>query len=471
MTPLFYINQYLKHVFRFSAFFITYISILFSTFPIYSDAIKKFKIVIDPGHGGTKQTPYEIYGDKYDTVSGRYLEPYKNGAIFKERTESDIVLQVGKEIKEILDLTKTKKGFKKFQTYIKLFSDSDVPWIKIESVMTREDSYIDRNYREKDDKNESYRLYDYPDFKTGVMKEGRLSFINKEEPNIVVSLHINDMGSKSDTDNGGMGVVLTPSYQTFELLKRISEKKTEPEQFLNSPWNNWMIFEKGWSPLENAIADAWIYFHGYWPTKDGSRANLDRFEGFRYNMVTWKYKDDDGWEEKVSNREGPYSLDHTLFRPIGKYWDRERGKPEILKREKGSEGFGGDNHYAGMELLRFLQYGLRIEINSNDTYKSPNLILAPYVSTYSLPALVNAISAYLEIGDIRSNKDIYFLTQKRKKTAISIAVGIYSLCNGLEIRKNDSPYIPKGKRLEFEKYINKNGKSYFLNLQEKESEK
>jgi hypothetical protein len=195
---------------------------------------------------------------------------------------------------------KTKKGFKKFQTYIKLFSDSDTPWIKIESMLTREDSYIDRNYREKDDKNENYRLYDYPDFKTGIMKEGRLSLINKEEANVVVSLHINDMGSKNDTDNGGMGVVLTPSFQTFELLKRISEKKTEPEQFLNSNWNNWMIFEKGWSPLENAIADAWIYFHGYWPTKDGSRANLDRFEGFRYNMVTWKYKDDEGWEDEKS---------------------------------------------------------------------------------------------------------------------------------------------------------------------------
>jgi N-acetylmuramoyl-L-alanine amidase len=462
-----HINQNQRFTFR----LITYFFIFFSFLPIESDAIKKFKIVIDPGHGGTKQTPYEIYGDKYDTVSGRYLEPYKNGAVFKDRTESDIVLQVGKDVKEILDLTKTKKGFKKFQTYIKLFSDSDAPWIKIESMLTREDSYIDRNYREKDDKNENYRLYDYPDFRTGIMKEGRLSLINKEEANVVVSLHINDMGSKNDTDNGGMGVVLTPSFQTFELLKRISEKKTEPEQFLNSNWNNWMIFEKGWSPIENAIADAWIYFHGYWPTKDGSRANLDRFEGFRYNMVTWKYKDDEGWEDKVSNSEGPYSLDHTLFRPVGKYWDRERGKPELLKREKGPEGFGGDNHYAGMELLRFLQYGLRIEINSSDTYKSPNLIVAPYVSTYSLPALVNAISAYLEIGDIRSTRDIYFLTQKRKKTAISLAVGIYSLCNGLEIRKNDSPYIPKGKRLEFEKYVNKDGKSYFINLQEKESEK
>ncbi len=94
---------------------------LFFTLSLYSETIKKFKIVIDPGHGGTKQTPYEIYGDKFDTVSGRYLEPYKNGASYKNRTENEIVLQIGNEIKDILELTKTKKGFKKFQTYIKIF--------------------------------------------------------------------------------------------------------------------------------------------------------------------------------------------------------------------------------------------------------------------------------------------------------------------------------------------------------------
>lgn len=436
-----------------------------------SETIKKYKIVIDPGHGGTKQTPYEIYGDKFDTVSGRYLEPYKNGATYKNRTEHEIVLQIGKEVKDILDLTKTKKGFKKFQSYIKIFSDSDSPWIKLESVMTRTDSYMDKNYREKDDKNELYRLYDYPDFNTGEMKEGRLSFINKQEPQLVISLHINDMGSKNETDNGGMGAVLTPSYQTFDLLKRISEKKADPDQFLNSPWSNWMIFERGWSRLENAIADSWIYFHGYWPNKEGNKADLNRFEGYRYNMVSWKYKDIDGWEEKINDPDSPYSLDHSQFRATGTYWDRERSKPEILKRENGPEGFGGDNHYASAEILRFLQYGLRLGTSNSDEYKTPNPILSPYISTYSLPALINAISAYIELGDIRSNKDIYYLTQKKKRTAIAISVAIYSLFNGLEIRKIETPYTPKGKKIEFDKYIYKNGKSYFTNIQDKDFDK
>ena len=120
------------------------------TFSLQSDPIKKYKIVIDPGHGGVKQEPLEIFGDKYDTITGRFLENYKDGASYPKagRTEMEIVLEVGKELKEILDLTKTKKGFQKFKSYIKLFSDSDAPWIKIESAMTRTDNAKDRNYRE-----------------------------------------------------------------------------------------------------------------------------------------------------------------------------------------------------------------------------------------------------------------------------------------------------------------------------------
>lgn len=441
---------------------------LLTIFPLLSDAIPKYKIVIDPGHGGSKQTPYEIYGDKFDTVSGRYLEPFKNGAAYNGNTEMEIVLEIAKEMKKILDLTQTRKGFKKFKNYIKIFSDSDTPWIKIDSSLSREDNYNDKKYREKEDKNDKYRLYDYPDFKTGKILPGRLTKINREKPYLVVSLHINDMGSRKDKDRGGMGVVLSPSYQTFQLLKNISEGKIDPKEFTEkSPWRNWMIFQGGWNYLENAVADAWIYFHGYWPNKSGTKPNLKRFEGYRYNMVTWKYKDDEGWEDKALRKEGPYALTHNNYKAVGKYWDRERGKPELMKREDGPEGFGGDNHYSGAELLRFLQYGLRLQPNSSDLYSEPNPIMAPYISTYSLPSLVNAISAYLELGDIRSQKDIYFLTKKKKKVAVCLAVGIYSLFQGIEVRDKNSPIVPKGKRIEFEKYITKTGENYFFEVVDK----
>ncbi|MBK8393891.1 MAG: N-acetylmuramoyl-L-alanine amidase [Leptospiraceae bacterium] len=436
--------------------------VLLLNISIQTDPIKKYKIVIDPGHGGIKQEPLEIFGDKYDSVTGRFLENYKDGASYpkKGRTEMEIVLEVGKELKEILDLTKTKKGFQKFKSYIKLFSDSDAPWIKIESTMTRTDNAKDRNYREKEDKNQLYRLYDFPDFKTGKNHLGRISKINSEKPSLVVSLHINAMNAAPDA--GGMGAVIAPSYQTFELLKRISEKQAEPEEFNKTPWRNWMLFESKWSRLENAMADAWIYFNGYWPNKAGNQTNIERFEGYRSNMITWRYRDADGWEKTIKNNEGPYALDHKGFRAVGKFWDRERGKPELMRREGGLEGFGGDNLYASNELLRFMQYGLRLQVNDEkDTYKEPNKILFPFISTYSVPTFINAISAYLELGEITSDKDMYFVTAKKKKTAICLAVGIYSLFNGLELRPMDSPYTPKGKRIDFEKYIGRTGQSYF----------
>ncbi|HMV43757.1 MAG TPA: N-acetylmuramoyl-L-alanine amidase [Leptospiraceae bacterium] len=432
------------------------------TIQINSDPIRKYKIVIDPGHGGVKQEPLEIFGDKYDTITRRFLENYKDGASYAKanRTEMEIVLGVGKELKEILDLTKTKKGFQKFKSYVKLFSDSEVPWIKIDSVMTRTDSYKDRNYREKEDKNQLYRLYDFPDFKTGKNRLGRISQINKEKPQLVVSLHINAMNSTPDS--GGMGAVIAPSYQTFELLKRISEKKAQPEEFLKTPWKNWMLFESKWSRLENAMADAWIYFNGYWPTQDGSETNKERFEGYRANMITWRYRDDIGWEKKINKKEGPYAIDHSNFRAVGKFWDRERGKPELMRREGGPEGYGGDNLYASNELLRFLQYGLRMQVNEDkDNYKEPNKILLPFISTYSVPTYINAISAYLELGEITSDRDMYFVTTKKRKTAICLAVGIYSLFNGLEIKQMETLYTPKGKRIDFEKYIGSTGQSYF----------
>ena len=155
-------------------------------------------------------------------------------------------------------------------------------------------------------------------------------------------------------------------------------------------------------------------------------------------------------------------MDHSGFRAVGKFWDRERGKPELMRREGGLEGFGGDNLYASNELLRFMQYGLRLQVNEDkDTYKEPNKILLPFVSTYSIPTFVNAISAYLELGEITSDRDMYFVTTKKRKTAICLAVGIYSLFNGLELRPIETLYTPKGRRIDFEKYVGSTGLSYF----------
>ncbi|EMY13962.1 hypothetical protein LEP1GSC043_2104 [Leptospira weilii str. Ecochallenge] len=128
--------------------------------------LKTFKVVIDPGHGGLDLKPKEDHGDKYDPISGKYLELYKAGASFKERKERTIVLELAKELKEVLDLTKTEEGFKTFRSYMKSFTNDNIPWIQIDSVMTRNENAEEREFSSSEDPNAPYRLFDYPDKKT-----------------------------------------------------------------------------------------------------------------------------------------------------------------------------------------------------------------------------------------------------------------------------------------------------------------
>lgn len=244
--------------------------------PNSKSPLKTFKVVIDPGHGGLDLKPKEDHGDKYDPISDKYLELYKAGASFKERKERTIVLELSKELKEVLDLTKTEEGFEIFRSHMKSFTNDTIPWIRIDSVMTRDEDAEEREYSSNEDPNAPYRLFDYPDKKTKEIQQGRISFINREKPNLVVSLHLNPSYKEHP---GGMAAVLTPSYRTFYILKGIGEGKYGKEKFERSPWSEWMIFKKGWSRLENAIADAWIYFHGYWPNQSGKKRTCPRSKG------------------------------------------------------------------------------------------------------------------------------------------------------------------------------------------------
>ncbi|XDD51210.1 N-acetylmuramoyl-L-alanine amidase [Leptospira sp. WS92.C1] len=420
--------------------------------------LKTFKVVIDPGHGGLDLKPKEDHGDKYDPIQDKYLELYKAGASSKGKKERAIVLELAKELKEILDLTKTPEGFETFKSHMKSFTNDDLSWIRVDTVMTRNGNAEERDYSSNEDPNGPYRLFDYPDKKTKKIKQGRISFINQEKPNLVVSLHLNPSYKEHP---GGMAAVLSPSYRTFYVLKGISEGRYGEEKFTDSHWSEWMVFKEGWSKLENAIADAWIYFHGYWPNRTGKKTDLSAFEGYRQNMITWKYKDLPGWEELAKiGGNGPYSKTHKGFKPEGKFWEREKSEPELWRREDGREGFGGDNHYASAELMRFVQYGLRKK-NGEEDSPEPGPINKPYLSTYALPTFINAISAYLEIGYIDKEKDMILMTKRKKDVAISLAAGIYSLTHGIKLKNSDSPYIPIGKKINWSRYENWKDGNYF----------
>lgn len=410
-----------------------------------------YTVVLDPGHGGVAREPMSVHGDKYDTITQAYLEKYKQGTEHGTHTERDIVLGLAREVEKILKLTETEEGFETFSGFLKKFSSNKTfPRIVLKGHLTRNSSFeLDGK---TEDVNAPYRLYDFPNLQTSERMKGRLSQINSLKPHLVLSLHLNPAGKGQV---GGMAAVLTPGYATFKILKDISDGKRKPKTFLNSPWSDWLVFAGGWSKLENAIADAWIYFHGYWSDKSGKKADLSKFEGYRQNMVTWRYADKRGWENLLKpNSQGPYSKSHAGFRAEGSFWEREQSKKEIWRREGGREGFGGDNHYATSELMRFVQYGVREQLqNKNGEYPEIGPIQKPYISTYSLPTYTNAICAFIEIGYINRKRDIKILTEHKKETAISLAVGIYSLFVGIDLKKpKRMPVIPKGKPVNWERY-------------------
>nr|WP_243393406.1 N-acetylmuramoyl-L-alanine amidase [Leptospira perolatii] len=422
---------------------------------------KTYNIIIDPGHGGIDLKPKEEHGDKYDPISQKYLEPYKAGAKGRGKRESEIVLALAKEVQAILNLTKTKEGFAEFSKLAGNFTKDPLPWIRIDSDLTREVTASETDT--SSDPNAKYRLYDYPERSTGKIVPGRISRINAFRPYLVLSLHLNPSWKGHP---GGMAAVISPSYRTFYLLKRISEGQSS-KSFLESPWNDWMRFRLDWSKLQNAVADAWIYFNGYWPDKTGKKTDLSSFEGFRQNMIQWKYGDPLGWVEKAKLDEpGPYAKKHSEYSAIGPFWEREKSKAELWRREDGREGFGGDNYYASSELMRFVQYGLRALPYEGKELAEPGPIQKPYISTYSVPTFMNAISAYLEIGYIDQEKDVRILTERRRDVAVSLAIGIYSLFHGLKPKTLDSPYVPKGKRLQWERYENLKEGNYFRIVRE-----
>jgi hypothetical protein len=440
-------------------FFIFNLILSAQTVPIY-------RVVLDPGHGGA---PKEENDDKWDPITKKYLDNYNIGMRYKNYYEYKIVLQIAKKIYQYLKFTETEEGWKKFEWILKQFSDQKVfKRIIIKTYLTRTNNWEDRGIPASHKRvNDPYRLYDFPNGKK--ISHGRISYINSLKPHLVVSIHLNPGGPGHP---GGMAAVLAPGYKTFDLLRQITLGKEKVESFYQLPWaEHWLVNERGWNKFEMAMADTWVYFHGIRWNKDTKKPWLEKDRGIRYNMVTWNYSDKPDWvnraiQQRKFNLPGPYSLDYFKFQPEGPFWDRERSELEFWRREQAlpeyNISFGGDNHFASDELLRFVQYGLRIQNPQLDKQNKISGILDPFVSTYGLPTLINAICAYLEIGHLDVERDRILVLNYQNEIARSLAVGIYSLFEGLELKKDyQGPFKPRGKNVDFNKYINHKEGNYF----------
>jgi len=310
------------------------------------------------------------------------------------------------------------------------------------------------------DVNAPFRMWNYPDGR-GRMRPGRLSFINQQKPYLVVSLHMTPAGPGNP---GGMGAVLSPGYETFNTIRRISLGELPRSRFQKMDWRpHWLITVSGWSKWDAARSDAWVYFHGFRTQKGTPMRPWTRYNrGIRQNLLTWRYADPPGWEKLARLQEpGPYTRNYREFRPEGKFWDRERSAPEQWRREGGRMGYGGDNHYASDELMRFAQYGVRRLAADMRGSNAIGPIQDPFVSSYTLPIYVNAIVAYLEIGHINRSRDRKLVIEKREELAQSLAAGIYSLFRGLQPQSSYGPVKPRGDRLDFARYESLPQGNYF----------
>ena len=113
--------------------------------------------------------------------------------------------------------------------------------------------------------------------------------------------------------------------------------------------------------------------------------------------------------------------------------------------------------------MRYVQYGSR-KLDAKLAKDGKNAIpeiVDPFVSTYSLPTLVNAVVAYLEIGHLDVKKDRLFILNNKDVIARSLAAGIYSLFAGLELKPYDGPTPSASKPLNFKRYEEYEKGNYF----------
>ncbi len=433
------------------SFFILPSHLIETEFPVY-------RVILDPGHGGLRYLNKKNHGDRYDKISEKYLKHYNAGVRYKNLEEHAIAYSIAKKVKDILDLSSDGKNFNRFIEIIKQFSDDNPPRIIIQSKLSRGELKSNKKISKNDDPNASFRLYDYPD-KTDTFRKiehGRISKINSYKPHLLVSIHMDIR--PPDYYKGINPVIVAPHSFLHSGLQYLNKKITNKDFFYESPYAYWFVESVKKSNFYWFLKDTSVYFTGY-PHNNKLRIKSKRFLGYRYNMVSWNYADPPHWEiiAKHHPKETQYAMSHNDFVMKGKFWERERSIYEGYRRKGGEDSYGGDNLYVSNEIIRYILYSLKLNGIRNSTQK----LGKPYISIWSLPLLVNAVTAYIELGYLYKKRDRFLLTKKQDELAEGFAVGIYSLLVGLKPKNNKSKYMPKGKRVDLKKYCITSKKSYF----------
>lgn len=415
-----------------------------------------FRVVLDPGHGGRALNPISKHGDRYDILSGKYLDMFREGATYRGKyVEHEIVYSISAKIEKILKMCAPDGDYNGFLAILNKYTDEIPPRVYLVTEQSRPRSITDKEADTLEDPNAGFRVFDYPDIK-GKIRPGRLSRINSYKPHLVFSIHT---ANDAPPDYEGMTPILVPDYDfLYTGLRYLRGEHTGKKFFHNTAMRDWFGQSGGRSRFGWFLSDTNLYFTGYPLTKD-RKPDLEKFRGYRHNMVHWAYADPPGWEKDASADTRPlhYSKDFMDFKPEGKYWDRERSPYEKYKRDGGIEGFGGDNSYASYEIIRYIMYALDLK----DVRHSNQIAGKPFYCVWIMPLHLNAVNAFLELGYFSKKHDRYLLEKKQDEIAEGAAVGIYSLFTGIKLKERKLKQPPKGKKIDYDKYRTSETKTYF----------
>ena len=454
--------------------FVLFVIIFLAFIPdknIVKDEFPLFRVVIDPGHGGVLIKDKKNHGDRFDIISGEYLDYYADGASYKGIHEHKIVYSIAAKVNALLSNCSKDGDFEKFKKVLMKYTNGNIKRIYIETIISREESISADSIQGVDDPNANYRLYDFPGPK-GKMQKGRISKINQYKPHLVVSLHL---ARSAPPDYKGMNGIIIPPYNVLKKglvmlqtgdhpvslgLPPLQGRGMEEGNFaaVNNILNSWFRDFKKTPPKFAFLKDVSYHFTSYGMNKDYS-INTDDFKGYKYNMVTWRYSDKPGWNLIAEKRpvNSRYSSDYKTFKEEGDFWDREQSLYEEYRRGTSFKDFGGDNYFATYEIIKYIL----LSLNKDGSSHKDKIPGKAYISTWSMPMLINAISAYIELGYLDRKWDREILLYKQDKIAEGVAVGIYSLLAGLENINGNYKNKPTGKCIDLKKYDITKEKSYF----------
>ncbi len=420
-----------------------------------------YRVVTDPGHGGISMAPRGKHGDRYDMISGEYLDHFREGASYRGYDEHEYMYVIAEKVHELLEHCAPGGDFNRFYEVLKKYTGGEPDRIYIMHMLSRGDSRDRKAIGNRPDPNAEFRLFDYPG-ENGIMQPGRITRINNYRPHLVVSLHLSKWAPRYYR---GMNAVIVPPYEFMHKgLEYLRGERSSRSFYYRKPYRDWFVESVSRSGFSWFLNDSSMYFTSYRTTPAG-KIDTDAFRGYRYNMVDWAYNDPQGWVfNAMRHKDGSrYADTYKGYRADGRFWEREQSKYEAYRRGEGPEGYGGDNLYSSNELIRYILYSLEMRgVRHRDHRVAP-----PYISIWSLPLHVNAITAFLEVGYLNRSHTRYLLRSRTDEMAEGIAVGIYSLFAGLKPDKKGAVHVPSGKKIDLDKYEITNELNYFETVTER----